>query len=294
MLYFRRFVLYCFILMGLFVIVTIGVVAYERERFSDTRVVFLDVGQGDAILFSEGSYQVLIDGGPDGRKLLEEIGRYIPFWDRRIEVVVATHPDGDHIDGLVDLVQNYTVERFFATGIEKDTSVYTALMRNLRNRDVEIGSAERGLQFTFPSGSSYEVIYPFVKGDENFLAAEPNNTSISGIISIRAEEGSDPHEKFFIGGDLHAEIEDLLPLDDSITVLKAGHHGSGTSTSQKFLNTISPRDVIFSVGRNNRYNHPKNTVVDRVRNFGSTIYRTDQQGNIQYLCDNSCHVFTAH
>lgn len=289
-LYIRRFLLFVLILGGLLFSLVACFVLYERERFSATRVVIFDVGQGDAILLSEGSQQILIDGGPDGRVLLEELGRQMPFWDDTIEVVIATHPDSDHIDGLVDLVQSYHVTNFFATDIEKDTSVYAALVRNLRNRDIEIQEIERGFQFTFDSGSSFEIIYPFAQDDVQRLTGESNNASISGVFSVRAIADSEIRERFFLGGDLHSEIEDLLPLDDSITVLKAGHHGSGTSTSLGFLERLTPRDVIFSAGLGNRYNHPKDTIVKRVEDFGATIYRTDTQGSIVYECRDQCVV----
>jgi len=275
---------------GLFFSLVACFALYEREHFRATQVAFFDVGQGDATLISEGSYQILIDGGPDGRVLLEELGRHMPFWDDTIEVVIATHPDGDHIDGLVDVVQSYHVDHFFTTSIEKDTSVYTALVRNLKNRAIEIQDIEKGFQFTFESGSSLEIIYPFVQEDVVQLADDPNNTSISGIFSVRKDRESAIYENFFLGGDLHSEIEDLLPVDGSITVLKAGHHGSGTSTSQKFLEQLKPRDVIFSAGLGNRYNHPKESIVQRVEDFGATIYRTDMQGSIVYECREQCVV----
>ncbi len=248
-----------------------------------TKVIFLEVGQGDAILITEGSYQILIDGGPDGRVLLEELGKHIPFWDREIELVIATHPDSDHIDGLVDLVQNYQVQEFWSTSIERDTSVFTALMRNLRNRNIKQAFPESGWSIRFPSGAQLEIIYPFAHLEAPNLSHEPNNISITSLFAAG-------EEVFFLGGDLHKEVEDLLPIDESITVLKIGHHGSETSTSDAFLEKTRPREVVFSVGKKNRYGHPSSEIIKRVENRGMTIYRTDQDGSIVYTCHHRCEV----
>ncbi len=256
---------------------------YELNRFAPVQVAFLDVGQGDAILITEGSYQILIDGGPDGRVLLEEIGRYMPLWDRTVELVIATHPDSDHIDGLVDLVQNYNVEQFWGIDLRRQTNVFAALERNLRNREVLVQYPERGWHVLLPSGAKLEIIYPFVAGDVVGFADEPNNASIAAIFTTA-------DEKFFLGGDLHSAVEDLLPIDRSVTVLKSSHHGSGTSTSQYFLNRTMPRDVIISAGKDNRYNHPKDEVLDRIRRSVKNVYRTDHQGSIVYRCLDFCTV----
>jgi len=280
----KKYILYFLIFTSLLIVTVCALLLYESQRFARTQISFLDIGQGDATLISEGSYQILIDGGPDGRKLLEEVGRQMPFWDRTIELVIATHPDSDHIDGLVDLVQNYSVTEFWGVQIERDTSVFAALERNLRNRHVRVRHPERGWKVTLPSGASLDVIYPFVADDVVAFADEPNNASISAIFTA----GTD---KFFLAGDLHKEVEELLPVSDEITVLKASHHGSSTSTSQTLLNRLTPRDVVISAGRGNRYNHPRDEVVSRVEKSVENIYRTDLDGTIHYECTDLCVVY---
>lgn len=97
------------IIIALFIIALIPVGIIHSAQSKQLKVIFLDVGQGDSILIEQGDKQILIDGGPDGKKVMEKLGEYVPFWDRQIELIIATHPDGDHITGLTDVMNNYKV-----------------------------------------------------------------------------------------------------------------------------------------------------------------------------------------
>lgn len=272
----KRSLVYIGMLGGIIVIGVCAVVIYHMVFFSDVRVVFLDVGQGDAILISQGSNQILIDGGPDGTVLLEELGRYMPFWDRTIEIVVATHPDSDHIDGLIGVFENYSVDQLWYTTAAKGTATHKKLMRRVyHEEDVERIIAYHGLHASL-GDASLEVVHPFsayVNDEEDV-----NDTSVAMVFSVASE-------KFYFGGDLTSEKEDILPLE-SVTVLKASHHGSHSSTSEGFLQKMQPRDVIISSGENNRYGHPHDKVLERSLRAGAEVFRTDQIGSIVYTCDD--------
>ena len=99
-----------------------GIIWHGQSQ--ELKVILLDVGQGDAILISQGSNQILIDGGPSGQVLMEKLGKYIPFWDREIETVIATHPDQDHIEGLVDVMKNYKVDSLIETTAQSESQLY--------------------------------------------------------------------------------------------------------------------------------------------------------------------------
>jgi len=99
-----------------------GIIFYSSRQ--DLKVIFLDVGQGDAILISRGFNQILIDGGPSGQALLEKLGKYVSFWDRKIEIVIATHPDADHIGGLIDLAGTYQIGEMIDTQTESESQLY--------------------------------------------------------------------------------------------------------------------------------------------------------------------------
>lgn len=253
---------------------------YEVHQQDDLNVTFLDIGQGDAILISQGSHQVLIDGGPSGRLLREGIARHMPFWDHTVEVVIATHPDRDHIDGLVDLFALYNVQEFWVTSAEKETAVFDALMREVALSQVPVRKVMYGDQISFPSGAELKVIYPIRDTSKLAEHPDPNAISITALLSYGKEV-------FYLGGDLPYEIEDQLPLDDSITILKAGHHGSNTSTSEDLLTKTKPHDVVISAGRGNRYGHPDPAVLNRILKSGARTLRTDLDGDISYRCNDS-------
>lgn len=274
-----------YILLGFCIALTIvcGVVVYQMSHFRETRVAFLDVGQGDATLISQGSRQILIDGGRDGTILLEQLGKQMPFWDRNIDIVIATHPDSDHIDGLISVFKNYSVDQFWHTNSLKDTSTYRNLMVQVKNEiGIEDVIAYSGLSAVIDDNTTLDVIYPFTSdvGDIDDI----NDASIATLLYIG-------DEIFYFGGDLTSDIENKLSMGDDITVLKASHHGSKSSTSNAFLQKTVPRDVIISTGVNNRYGHPHKDVIESILSIDAQILRTDANGTIVYKCiEKKCKV----
>ena len=122
------------------IISTIGLIFFGASsgiENQNLRIVFLDVGQGDAILISQGEKQILIDGGISGQKLLEKLGEYVPFWDRKIEVVMVTHPDADHLSGLVDVLKNYTVDQAIESGAKSQSQVFGTFEKLIEEKKVE-------------------------------------------------------------------------------------------------------------------------------------------------------------
>ncbi len=278
-----RKIIYGSIAIGMCVAVVSGVIIYHIMYFSDVKISFLDIGQGDATLISKGSQQILIDGGPDSTVLLEQLGKHLPFWDRNIEIVIATHSDGDHIDGLIGVFENYSVDQFWHTNAGKDTSIHRELMHQVKNEDKIMDIiAYRGLEAMIDVDTRLSVVYPF-DGDVNNID-DINDASIATILYVG-------NEIFYLGGDLSSEIEDILPVGAEITVVKASHHGSKSSTSEIFLNKTKPRDVIISAGKDNRYGHPHFDVVDRISSRDINIFRTDRDGTIVYNCsDDNCNI----
>ncbi len=278
-----RKIIYGSIAIGMCVVIVSGVIIYHIMHFNDVKISFLDIGQGDATLISKGSQQILIDGGPDSTVLLEQLGKQLPFWDRNIEIVIATHSDGDHIDGLIGVFENYSVDQFWHTNAGKDTSIHRALMHQVKNEaDIMDIIAYRGLEAMIDVNTRLSVIYPFDSDVSDI--DDINDASIATILYVG-------DEIFYLGGDLSSEIEDVLPIDDEITVVKASHHGSKSSTSEIFLNKTKPRDVITSAGKDNRYGHPHFDVLNRLESMDINIFRTDTDGTIIYNCNNdSCNI----
>jgi competence protein ComEC len=262
-------------LMGLLLaaVVFLGISLWQEE-YSGLRIIFFDVGQGDAILISEGGNQVLIDGGRSGQVLVEHLGRYLPFWDRRIEAVVATHPDEDHIGGLIGLLDAYRVGAFLETNVRSESKTYRILQQRLAERQVRKVETFEGLTVRF-SDALLEALLPRVSFDP-VSVKDTNATSI--VLKLLVYE-----TVFLFTGDLPSEREGEIRTD-RVNVLKVGHHGSKSSTGEEFLERLRPEQAVLSVGKENRYGHPAPEVLGRLRQARVKILRTDESGDIVYTC----------
>lgn len=252
--------------------------AVYAESRQELEVDFLDVGQGDAILIqASGGNQILIDGGPN-KSVLRELSKVMPFYDRSIDMVIESHPDSDHINGLVDVLKRYDVNYIMESGVESDNAAYVEIEKIVAEKNIKKLFARRGTRITFGNGAVLDILFP----DHDPSGMDTNDTS---IITKLAYGG----KLFLFTGDTPDKIEKYLISLDSKNidsdVLKIGHHGSKNSTSQEFLGYISPEYAIISAGKDNRYGHPHQEVIDRLVQFGAKILRTDEQGIIKIKTD---------
>lgn len=260
----------------IFSLILSGMIFYAKKP--ELRVIFLDVGQGDAILISQGEKQILIDGGPSEQVLLEKLGKYVPFWDRKIELVIATHPDQDHIQGLLGVLKNYQVGSLIETTVKSESQLdkkfedlisekNIAKIKGEAGLSVEIGEAK--LDVLYPSGSVPDAIV--------------NDTNGYSIVA-RLVVG---HSSFLFTGDLPEKEERNLVVGGAFTentFLKVAHHGSKYSTSENFLAAVAPKKAIISVGKNNRFGHPAPEALERLKKSQAEILRTDERGDIEFVC----------
>ncbi len=248
-------------------------------------VSFLYVGQGDAILIQKGSQQILVDGGPSPQALASGLGREMPFWDRTIDLVVSTHPDADHITGLVEVLQRYRVGQVLYPDLEYNSpgTFYNEWLGLIRAKNIKYTLAQAGQQIDFGDGIIAEVLNPrkpFLSGTE---AEVDNNNSVV----LRLEMGE---VSFLLTADIQepAELELIAGRANlTSTVLKVAHHGSVTSTSTQFLAVVNPRLAVISVGAGNSFGHPNAAVMDRLKQqLGQEdTYRTDEHGTIEFITD---------
>lgn len=241
-------------------------------------VAFLDVGQGDAIFIqSPVGQQMLVDGGRDSA-ILRQLGRSMSFWDKQLDYVVLTHPDADHIGGLVEVFDRYTVDKVIRTDKESDTEVWKALELAIENENSKVIYAKRGQRFDLGNGVVVEILFP-----ELDVTNEESNTS-----SIVAKLSYGEHS-FLLTGDSPKAIEEYLVLIDSdylnSEVLKVGHHGSRTSSSEMFVDAVSPRYAVISAGTDNQYDHPHVEVTDLLFNKGIQTLSTAELGTIVFTSD---------
>tara|TARA_B100000745_G_scaffold63630_4_gene37629 strand:+ start:9728 stop:10588 length:861 start_codon:yes stop_codon:yes gene_type:complete len=241
------------------------------------KVRFLAVGQGDAIFIETPSgKQVLIDGG-NGSVVLTALRKYMTWYDRGIDLVVSTHPDLDHIGGLVEVLPRFEVDSILlteATQSEGEGQFFYALALE---EGADIIFARTGQEIWLESDIVLKVLSPAY--DPSLL--ETNAGSIVTLLQYK-DVG------FMLTGDAPFAIEDYLVEsgeDVEAQVLKLGHHGSKTSTGEKFLAAVNPAYTVVSAGANNTYGHPHEVIVDRVQNFGATILSTAFGEDISFVSD---------
>jgi competence protein ComEC len=249
-------------------------------------VTFLDVGQGDAVFIQTPSgKQILIDGGPSETQVLAQLGRQMPFWDRTLDLVILTHPDSDHINGLVPVLERYQVATVIHRQIEMDSETYDYWLELVADEGASVYEGRAGLSLTLDEADTQRpglemlILHP---GVEEWESANDNS------VVTRLTYGQ---VSFLLTGDIEAEVEETLvgarrdapqlPLQS--TVLKAAHHGSCSSTTQAFVDAVDPELVVISVGADNTFGHPCDEVLERLE--GLPTYRTDERGAVEIVSD---------
>ncbi len=276
------------VLLIIFVLDVVLALIIRSSFFSQKfQIIFFNIGQGDAILVQQGKNQVLIDGGRSEKKLLEKLGKYVPFWDREIEVIEATHPDSDHITGLIGALKNYKVDYILKTRNQSQTKTFQAFQQAIKEEvrnGGKILEASQGLKIKFPQGGEAKIIYPFNPLQNNSF----NKNENSIVTQILYKKNS-----FLLMGDLPSQQERELikhHLSLQSQVLKIGHHGSRSSSCNEFLTYVHPQVAIISVGKNS-YGHPHKEVLKRLVQHQIKFWRTDKVGDIEYLCNkDECHL----
>ena len=269
---------------GAVILLVLAFCAWRALPDGRLHVVFLDVGQGDAIFIQTPSgRQVLVDGGPSEAVLLSQLGRRMPFWDRTLDVVVLTHPEADHISGLVAVLERYEVDSVIFREMDIGSEVYEAWLKMVKAEGAVVYRAEAGLRVTIDDAQrpvEMVVLHPgaeLVGGQEGGA----NNNSVVARLSTG-------HVSVLLPGDIEAAVEHGLVTDGAPlqgTVLKVPHHGSCGSTSQEFLDAADPDVAIISVGAGNDFGHPCADVLDRLE--GVQVYRTDEHGTVEVITDGA-------
>ncbi|HEY4489304.1 MAG TPA: MBL fold metallo-hydrolase [Candidatus Paceibacterota bacterium] len=248
-------------------------------REEKLEVHFLDIGQGDSILIeAPGGIDMLIDGGPD-RSVMRQLPKKIGIFDRKIDVVIATHPDKDHIAGLPAVFSRYQVSYFIESGVEHDSQYVEALEEAVSSEpSLTVLTARRGMRIRLGEEAYADILFP----DRDVSNVETND----GSVILRLVYGD---TSFVLAGDAPSKLEDyLVSLDGSALnsdVLKASHHGSKNSTSDTWLQAVDSSIVVISAGRGNSYGHPAPDVVTRILNSGARIYSTIEDGTVTIISD---------
>jgi len=259
------------------------------------KVDFLDVGQGDsAFIQTPQGHQIIIDGGPNSA-LLQKLSERMPFWDKSIDLVILTHPEKDHMTGLLDLLSKYKVDYFLWTGVVKKDAenkklaelldkaqqpVSKFLMASLQNfSGTKIITADSGEEIK-AGNLLIDILYPF----ENLAGKELKNTSNDAGVVVKLIFGEN---SFLFTGDISSKAEkELVNSGENLLsdVLKVAHHGSKYSTSDIFLSAVKPEIAVIEVGKNS-YGHPTPETLQRLEKPGIKVLRTDINGDIDFVSD---------
>jgi competence protein ComEC len=254
------------------------IVVFDLRNQKFLEVNFLDVGQGDAIFIETPTrHQILIDGGPSP-KIVEKLSKEVPFWDRSIDLIILTHPEKDHLTGILEVLKRYRVKNVLWTGIVREIPEYREWLNLIEKMDVKIAKAGQKISCQNCQWE-IEIFYPF-ESLEGMKFEDSNNTSIVSKLIFG-------NSSFLFTGDISKEIEESLifnRFDLNSRVLKLAHHGSKTSNSEKFVEKVSPEFAIISVGEN-KYGHPHKEVLEILERYGIKVLRTDREGDIKFFSD---------
>jgi len=259
-------------------VVGVSSIAMGDAAMRATRLVMLDVGQGDAILLeSRGGARMLVDGGPDPDRLLLELDARIPPWDRRVDVIVLTHPHEDHVAGLVRVLERYRVGRVYEPGMHgtgPGWGAWDAALRHGPPRSTLAAGARIQLDEIRLS-----VLWPERGTVPLEAAATGRGINDTSVVMLGEADG----RRFLLTGDAEDDVDPVLLAHGlpRLDVLKVAHHGSATATSAALLAATRPAVALISVGAGNDYGHPTAATLGRLRDAGARIYRTDQDGRIE-------------
>ncbi len=243
----------------------------------------LNIGQGDSLYIKlPDGKDILIDGGPDDN-VLEELGRVMPFYDHELDLVVATHNHSDHISGLVDVLKHYRVKEIWLTGAVHNTRTFSdwlEAVKDEQDEDAKVVKIQAGHHKDF-DGVTFDTLFPLA----DYEGKRPQDQHDATIVA-KMRYGD---INFLLTGDLNEGHEaQILAAEKDILraqILKVPHHGSATGLSNEFLEAVSPKVAIISVGAHNAFHHPAPSIIKKLADRAIKTLRTDRNGRVEVATD---------
>lgn len=256
----------------IFILVMVIIIYLSLGFFQAKKLTvnFLDIGQGDAIFIRTPRGQnIVIDGGADNL-FLYELSDSMPWWDKTIDYLVITHYHADHMMGFLELLNKYKVKNVLVTAHQPDDLLYKIWADRLSEKNIKATIVKAGDKFII----SDELYWLVILADSHH--EDYNENSL--VIRLTYKD-----QNFIFMGDLGFEGEEKIlssGMDISAKYLKVGHHGSKYSSSLEFLEAVSPEICIIQSGKDNKFGHPHQETLDRLKNIGCQVINTQEQGTI--------------
>lgn len=253
-------------------------VSYSRNELV---VVFCDVGQGDGIYIrSPDGVDILFDAGPDA-SILGCLSRHMPFWDKKIELIFASHPDADHIGGFKYLLDTYSVGKYNTSEVVKETGLFKLISQKLEEKKISFNYLQQGDTYKIGSGMSVITYWP----TQDFLGEGSSNTNRYSLVQMLNFNNFN----ILLTGDAEFDIVDEIIKSTSkegidVEVYKLPHHGSRTGVSHQTFSSLRPDISIISAGKNNRYGHPHLSVLEELQAYNLKFLET-KNGDIKITSD---------
>ncbi len=280
--------------------VVLFLIGFQDIFYNKTKIVFCDVGQGDAAYIRTKEKQdILIDAGSD-RKVLSCLGRYMPFYDRKIELAFLSHPQKDHYGGYLEIVDRYQIDNFIVDPLDNDNQSFNLLKRKLKEKKIKVKNLYAGERIVLGDGDKQRLLITFLWPSRQYLAENVNEKNFSskrsvlGAFSTNSDLNDFSAVFIFSQGDfnvlftgdaspkaLNSLVGTIHELSlQNIDILKIPHHGSKNGLTKEFLMLADPDLSVISVGKNNTYGHPAKEILDMFKALRKKYLRTDEKGDV--------------
>ncbi len=263
-------------------LIAAGVLLQPVKNDGKTHMYMLNIGQGDSFLIVAANHKkLLIDGGRD-TTVLSELSKVLPVGDQTIDVMIATHPDADHIGGLQYVLQRYHVGLFLTSEVLTDTKTFTDLYKELLKEHIPSYYVRHGMILTLDAvtGTTFTVLFP----DRDTSGWQTNPASVVGKLQTG-------NRSILFTGDSPSSVEHFLvqaePQALHADVLKLGHHGSKYSSSTEYLQVVAPVLGLISAGIDNKYGHPNVETLGRLQDLHIPWISTQQKGTVELTTDGT-------